>query len=212
MTEWSLSNLNKPQSFGEGISLCQNNASTVELTALFSVCNEKGLVLKSTIWSALTRKGKLHFGLRLVTTVLWVLITIVTKTPKFYFVCVFWARICWQVVQRWHEHMCYKRNLDRYRKMHPSEVLKMNPVFSLFPFMKPEHKWDASAWWCLSRAFPKGLTALSTLFLGLVFRREREGGEKKVVFVLSSEHLLSLREAASLISAFRAPGIFANQA
>lgn len=94
--------------------------------------------------------------------------------------------------------------------MYPSQVLKMNASF--FSFTKPEHESDESACWCLCRASPKGLTAPSTLFLGFMFGREGRGGEKKVVFVLSSEHLLSLREAASVISAFRAPGIFANQA
>lgn len=59
---------------------------------------------------------------------------------------------------------------------------------------------------------PKGLTAPGTLFLGFMFGQEGGGVQKKVGFVLSSEHLLSLREAVSVISASRAPGIFANQA
>ena len=106
--------------------------------------------------------------------------------------------------------MCYKTNLDRHRKIYPSRVLKMNPSF--FSFAKLEHKSDESACWCLCMASPRGLTAPSTLFLGFTFGREGEGGEKRVVFVLSSEHLLSPRETASVISAFRALGIFANQA
>lgn len=100
--------------------------------------------------------GYLVSRLGIVTTVFCILITVVRETT-FYSLCVFWARICWQVVLRWCWHTCYKRNWDRNRSMHPSQVLKTNPSF--FFFQKPEHRSDKCASWGLCRVPSMGLAA-----------------------------------------------------
>lgn len=138
----------------------------------------------------------------------------------FFFWCVFWARICWQVKLGLHWHLCYNRNLDLHGKRDLPQVLKMLP--SCFSFPKSQHKSDECAHWCLCRVWqPLVLCSLAHVRAGREERGERRGEgreerrrrrEQKVIFVLSSEHLPSQRGAASVISAFRALGSFANQA